>query len=168
MLQTRANIEHLGQGGRRALLDIVHHSARGFYSLPTPWSGCHEKPGPVSLCKSGHYLPDSHSDVPQPMFSQNSPCCLPGYPEREFWSKVLLKLAENEVSLADSEPATFSCLCLYIQDVLCEAYTSCPSLADTLPHFPLGPTKPVMNHEKRLKEAGVASSGDQVPCVCWD
>lgn len=72
------------------------------------------------------------------------------------------------MSLADSEPAIFSCVCLYIQDVLYEAYTSCPSLADPLPHCPLGPTKSIMNHEKRLKEAGVASSGDQVPYVCWD
>lgn len=30
--------------GRRTLLGIVHHGARGFYSLPTPWSGWHEKP----------------------------------------------------------------------------------------------------------------------------
>lgn len=37
------------------------------------------------------------------------------------------------MSLAASEPAIFSCLCLHIQDVLSDAYTACPSLAD--PHL---------------------------------
>lgn len=32
------------------------------------------------------------------------------------------------MSLADSEPATFSCLCLHLQGVLWDTYTSRPSL----------------------------------------
>lgn len=71
------------------------------------------------------------------------------------------------MSLADSELAIFSCLCLHIQDVLWEAYFSCPAWqTHPLPHCPLGPTKPVRS-KKRLREVGVASSGDQVTCVCW-
>lgn len=31
------------------------------------------------------------------------------------------------MSLADSKPATFSCLCLHIQDVPWEVYFSCPA-----------------------------------------
>lgn len=47
-----------------------------------------------------------------------------------------------------------------------EAYTSCPSLADTLPHSPLGPTKPVKGHiiltsrgMKKLSEADAVCPG---------
>lgn len=48
----------------------VHHGGGGFYSFITPQTGRHEKPGPVSLNRSGHYLPESRSGMSQPVGSQ--------------------------------------------------------------------------------------------------
>lgn len=57
-------------GREEGTAHIAHHGGGGFYSLTTPQRGRHEKPGPVSLNRSGHYLPESHSGVSQPVGSQ--------------------------------------------------------------------------------------------------
>lgn len=48
----------------------AHHGGGGFYSLTSPPMGRHEKPGPVSLNRSGRYLPESRSGMSQPVGSQ--------------------------------------------------------------------------------------------------
>lgn len=56
----------------------AHHGGGGFYSLTTPQTGRHEKPGPVSLNRSGRYFPESHSGVSQPVGSQATRADPPG------------------------------------------------------------------------------------------